>query len=324
MHRVADMSLWRGRTDFEPGGRALRWHQVVTPLPRGGEAPGVALLGVCSDEGVKRNQGRPGARKGPDAIRQVLADLAWHLLRPVYDAGNLVPENGNLEALQQEQAGQVENLLARGHFPLLLGGGHEIAYGSYLGLTRSLCKDTTTPVGIINFDPHFDLRFDPAASSGTPFRQIAEDCQAGGQEFAYFCVGVSETANTVALFDRAAAFGVDYLKDEELTPWTVARAEQRLREFIDRCGSLYLTIDLDVLPAAVVPGVSAPAARGLPLELLEHLLCSIRRDAGDRLRLVDIAEYNPELDIDGRAARVAARLWQLLVRELPVNVEPST
>ena len=324
MYHTADMNLWRGRTDFESGGRALRWHQVVTPLPQGGEAPGVALLGVCSDEGVKRNQGRSGARKGPDAIRQALAGQAWHLRRPLYDAGNLVPENDDLEALQQEQADLVAELLARGHFPLLLGGGHEIAFGSYLGLVRTMENAAPAHVGIINFDPHFDLRFGPVASSGTPFRQIADDCQASGRDFSYFCVGVSEPANTVALFERAAALGVDYLKDEELTFWTVSTAEQRLQEFIDRCELLYLTIDLDVLPAAVAPGVSAPAPRGLPLELLEHLLCCIRRHAGDRLKLADIAEYNPELDIDGRTARVAARLCHLLVREILAKDQHST
>ncbi|NOY13871.1 MAG: formimidoylglutamase, partial [Deltaproteobacteria bacterium] len=91
----------------------------------------------------------------------------------------------------------------------------------------------------------------------------------------------------------------------------------RLQKFIERCGSLYLSIDLDVLPAAVAPGVSAPAARGLSLELLEVLLGYIRSQAGDKLKLAEIAEYNPKFDIDARTARVAARLCHLLVRELP-------
>ncbi len=315
MHHQADMILWQGRTDTETG-RALRWHQAVTPWPQGGGTPGTVLLGVCSDEGVKRNQGRPGARHGPDAIRQVLSNQAWHLHRPLYDAGNLIPEDGNLEALQQEQAGLVEELLAQGHFPLLLGGGHEIALGSYLGLIRYLGEDPAAPVGIINFDAHFDLRSDPVSSSGTPFRQMAAECQANGSDFAYFCLGVSETANTVALFDRAAALDVAYLKDEELTSRKLPVAEKRLQKFISRCGSLYLSIDLDVLPAAVAPGVSAPAPRGLPLELFEQLLGFIRNQAGAKLKLADIAEYNPEFDIDARTARVAARLCHLLVREL--------
>lgn len=317
MHHRADMNLWQGRTDTEPGGKALRWHQAITHLPQEGGAPGIVLLGVCCDEGVKRNQGRTGARNGPDEIRRALANQAWHLHRPLYDAGNLMVEDGNLEALQQEQAELVKELLARGHFPHLLGGGHEIAFGSYLGLSRYLAEDVAASVGIINFDAHFDLRYDSNPSSGTPFRQMATECQTNGRDFAYFCLGVSETANTVAMFERAAALGVDYLKDEELTSWRLAGAEQRLQEFIDRCGTLYLSIDLDVLPAAVAPGVSAPAPRGVSLELVEHLLSFIRQQAGDKLKLADIAEYNPQLDIDARTARVAARLCHLLVRELP-------
>ncbi|HEX9777055.1 MAG TPA: formimidoylglutamase [Geopsychrobacteraceae bacterium] len=323
MHREADMRLWQGRIDAEPGGRGLRWHQAVTRLPPGGEAAGIVLLGVCSDEGVLRNQGRPGARRGPDAIRQALAGQACHLLRPLYDAGNLLLEDGNLEALQQEQAELVAALLRRGHFPLLLGGGHEIAFGSYLGLLRALGHEPTT-LGIINVDAHFDLRHAPLASSGTPFRQMAEHCRAAGRAFACFCLGVSETANTAALFERAAALGVDYLKDEDLSAWILVTAERRLRAFIGRCDALYLSIDLDVLPAAVAPGVSAPAPRGLPLDILEHLLRFIREQAGGKLRLAEIAEYNPDFDRDGRTAGVAARLCHLLLRELPPEFQPRS
>lgn len=314
MYHRADMALWQGRSDNEPAADALRWHQTVAPLPPpAGEPPGIALLGICCDEGVRRNQGRPGAQKGPDAIRKALSNQAWHLDRPVYDAGNLQPEENNLEALQQEQADMVADLLRRGHFPLLLGGGHEIACGSFLGLARVLPEEFS-PIGSINFDPHFDLRHDARASSGTPFRQIAEHCREQGQPFNYFCLGISETANTKALFDRADALGVTYLKDEELNPWDLPAAEKRLADFIARCGAIYLSIDLDVLPAAIAPGVSAPAPRGLPLEQLEQLLAVIRREAGNKLKLADIAEYNPTFDIDSRTARVAARLCHLLVR----------
>lgn len=64
-----------------------------------------------------------------------------------------------------------------------------------------------------------------------------------------------------------------------------------LDAFIARCDHLYLTIDLDVLPAAVMPGVSAPAARGVELAVIEPLIAHIR--ASGKLRLADLAEYNP-------------------------------
>jgi len=83
-----------------------------------------------------------------------------------------------------------------------------------------------------------------------------------------------------------------------------------LQAFMAACDHLYLTIDLDVLPAFEAPGVSAPAARGVPLGLIEPLIETVR-DSG-KLRLADIAELNPDYDIDHRTARAAARLvWTL-------------
>lgn len=59
-------------------------------------------------------------------------------------------------------------------------------------------------VGIINLDAHLDLRFADCASSGTPFRQLALECDAQQRGFHYTCIGVSRAANTQALWDEAA------------------------------------------------------------------------------------------------------------------------
>ncbi len=314
MHKAADMALWRGRIDQEPEGDLRRWHQAVVPFSPDGEH-GIALLGICCDTGVSRNQGRPGARNGPDAIRTALGGQAWHLALPCYDSGNLLCIDDDLEALQEEQSSWVEKLLCLGHFPLLLGGGHEIAFGSYLGLSRWLKRrGDAAVIGVINFDAHFDMRESREPNSGTSFLQIAELCREQRREFRYFCLGLSEVANTKALFDRAGALGVEWLLDESLTSWNLVHAEKRLSDFLAGCDHIYLSIDLDVLPQAVAPGVSAPAARGVPLEVVEHLLTWIRNKAGNRLALADIAECNPAFDTDGRTAKVAARLCHILVR----------
>src|SRR3546814_12598663 len=73
-----------------------------------------------------------------------------------------------------------------------------------------------------------------------------------------------------------------------------------------RADLIYLTIDLDVLPAAVAPGVSAPAALGVPLYVVEAFTNRIK--ASGKLRLAEIAEMNPEYDIDNHTDRAAARL----------------
>lgn len=314
---------WQGRVDRFEDQPALRWHQSVVAIEQQ-HGPGIAILGVCCDEGVYRNQGRIGARQGPDAIRLALSSQAWHQQeQPLYDAGNIHCDNQDLAQLSLDQAAQIQHLLEQGHFPLILGGGHEIAYGSYLGLSNHLASEAYKEaeesrglVGIINFDAHFDLRRDDQPSSGTPFLQIAEHCQAQGLEFRYGCLGISETANTSALFHRADRLGVQYLLDEQLNDWQIKDSFDWLQRFIAPLSALYLTIDLDVLPAATMPGVSAPAARGLPLATLEALIARIKLLAGDRLKLADLAELNPSLDIDQRSAKVAARLCHQIVKPI--------
>ncbi len=150
------------------------------------------------------------------------------------------------------------------------------------------------------------------ASSGTPFFQIAEQCAAQGTPFHYACLGVAETANTQALFARAKALGVWHVLDEAMTQTELPALLSGLDAFIAHCDHLYLTIDLDVLPGNLMPGVSAPAARGVELAVIEPLIAHIR--ASGKLRLADLAEYNPTLDQDNRSARVAARLVHLLTR----------
>ncbi|WP_323885531.1 formimidoylglutamase [Aeromonas allosaccharophila] len=310
-----DMSLWQGRQDPEDGELALRWHNKVQPWQADSE-PGVVLLGFACDEGVRRNKGRVGAAGAPQAVRKLLANTAWHLNRPVYDGGDVSCTDGDLDAVHGRLAERVSAALDLGHFPLVLGGGHEVAFGSWSGLNLHLAGQGR--VGIINFDAHFDLRMkQELASSGTPFFQIAEQCAAQGTPFHYACLGVAETANTQALFARAEALGVWHVLDEAMTQTGLPALLAGLDTFIADCDHLYLTIDLDVLPGAVLPGavmpgVSAPAARGVELAVIEPLIAHIR--ASGKLRLADLAEYNPTLDQDNRSARVAARLVHLLTR----------
>ncbi|WP_421315283.1 formimidoylglutamase [Aeromonas veronii] len=313
-----DMSLWQGRQDPEDGELALRWHDKVLPWQEAQpwtagaqDTAGVVLLGFACDEGVRRNKGRVGAAGAPQAVRKLLANTAWHLSRPVYDGGDVSCTDGNLDAAHGHLAERVAAALNLGHFPLVLGGGHEVAFGSWSGLNRHL--GGSGKVGIINLDAHFDLRMkQEQASSGTPFFQIAEQCAAQGTPFRYACLGVAETANTQALFARADELGVWYVKDEAMSERALPTLLSGLDAFIADCDHLYLTIDLDVLPAAVMPGVSAPAARGVELAVIEPLIAHIR--ASGKLRLADLAEYNPTLDQDNRSARVAARLVHLLTR----------
>ncbi|WP_153101250.1 formimidoylglutamase [Paraburkholderia hayleyella] len=314
-----DDKVWAGRSDNgEPGDTRRVFNQVMRFASAGHvERDAPVIVGFGSDEGVRRNQGRIGAAHGPAELRRVLAGLpAKTSMAALADAGDVVCDDGDLEGAQAELAQVVSDVLASGGRPLVFGGGHEVAWGTYSGLRLHQQHEAdvghaVTPLRlrkllIINFDAHFDLRQTRPANSGTPFDQIALDCADRGEPFNYVCFGISDLSNTASLFAHARRLGVHYVLDVEMQETQLSQRLHELQQLLDAADDVYLTIDLDVLPAGTAPGVSAPAALGVPLSVVEAMVLRVRESG--KLRVADIAEYNPTLDQDKRTARAAARL----------------
>jgi formiminoglutamase len=300
---------WQGRMDPEEGPKALRWHQIVRPRTPDARS-GLALIGFSCDAGVARNQGRVGAAAGPAAARTALANLAWHGQHAVYEWGDVHCAGDGLENAQAELAARVAEALNAGLLPVVIGGGHEVAWGSWQGLARHLgCGEPSAPdpaIAIVNLDAHFDLRAG-RASSGTPFRQIAEANAERGWNFRYGCLGVARVANTAALFERAQALGVWYREDDSLQALSeIESLRAQWQAFIAGCEHLHLSICMDVFPASAAPGVSAPAALGIPVAFALEMLRWAK--ASGKLRLLEFAELNPSFDQDQRTAKLLARL----------------
>ncbi|MBS6029625.1 MAG: formimidoylglutamase [Kocuria rhizophila] len=317
-----DDSVWSGRTD---GGTPeyLRWHQKVRPESgdqgSATEGPAVELIGFSCDEGVRRNKGRVGASEGPDALRGALAPLAMHTDFGIHDAGTVVVPDRNLEDGQDTLGHQVARLLDTGNPVVVLGGGHDTAWGSYLGRTRSnRLRDKR--VGVLNLDAHFDLRQADEPSSGTPFLQMARADQAAGREFDYTVLGISEPNNTGVLFRTADELGVEFLTDEQCQPSHLDAVLEVVDRLVERVDAIHLSIDLDVLPAAVAPGVSAPAGYGVPVETIQAVCHRVARSG--KLVLVDVVELLPRMDVDGRTARAAARLITTLAHDALSTTTP--
>jgi len=317
-----DDSVWSGRTD---GGTPehLRWHQKVRPESgdqgSATEGPAVELIGFSCDEGVRRNKGRVGASEGPDALRAALAPLAMHADFGIHDAGTVVVPDRDLEDGQDTLGQHVARLLDTGNPVVVLGGGHDTAWGSYLGRTRSeRLRDKR--VGVLNLDAHFDLRQADEPSSGTPFLQMARADQEAGRTFDYTVLGISEPNNTGVLFRTADELGVAYLTDEQCQPRHLDAVLEVVDRLIERVDAIHLSIDLDVLPAAVAPGVSAPAGYGVPLETIQAVCHRVARSG--KLVLVDVVELLPRMDVDGRTARAAARLITTLAHDALSTTTP--
>lgn len=295
---------WQGRTDVEEVGDSRRWHHVMRPFDERARG-GVALIGFAVDEGVRRNGGRVGAAQGPNALRAALANMPVQSESSLWDAGDVVCDEGALELAQDALGERVATVMAQRCRPVVLGGGHEMAWGTFQGVVRALPRNDR--LLIVNIDAHFDLRMASQANSGTPFRQMAEWCAANTRPFDYHVLGISRFGNTRALFDRAEALGVTFVLDEQLQDASaVTKAQAGLAASLAQCDGVYLTICLDVLPAYVAPGVSAPASLGVPLHIVETVVDQVL--ASGKLLAADIAELNPEYDEGGRTARAAARL----------------
>lgn len=294
--------IWQGRTDGDTE-EHLRFHQVMnknTPAQ-------FALIGFASDEGVKRNKGRLGAKAGPDAIRQQLAGLPLHQPLAIRDAGTVRCDDGDLETAQRQLSNELITILSSKQTPIVLGGGHEVAFASFQGLFDFIAQtEPTKTIGIINFDAHFDLRTATEATSGTPFLQSAKLCEQHNRPFNYLCLGIADHGNTKVLFDTADKLGCHYIRDKELSQSQLPKAIKQVEQFIDQVDYLYITVDLDVFSASIAPGVSAPAAKGINTETFDELFAVIK--ASKKIAVFDIAECNPEFDIDNHTSKLAAYL----------------
>jgi len=303
----ATRAVWTGRVDGDAP-EVARWHQVVQlvdlhqPLEHCFD-PTICLVGYASDLGVRENGGRAGAADGPSRLRARMASFPAIDGITVLDCGDVVAGDSVL-ATQEALADAVERIVRAGAMPVILGGGHDQAFGHFLGVARA----TGSPPACINFDAHLDLRPIPASgpNSGTPFTQAAEWCKARGTPFRYLALGVQRAGNTSLLFARAELIGATLVDADGFALDTIDIVMEAINDGVDEA-EICLSVDLDVFAAAFAPGVSAPIAMGIaPDSAFRRVFRGIM--ASGRVRGVEIAELCPALDIDDRTARLGAMI----------------
>ncbi len=322
-YNAPDRQYWNGRTDND---FPERFHQAVKLVDLLSNSYNSLLeddkytfviIGFACDEGVKRNQGRVGAKDGPDKIRSFLAGLPFNYAANIniFDVGNIYYDHDNfehsLEGAQQVLGDLVEAILLAGCHPIVLGGGHETAWGHYQGIANT---DYTENLGIINFDAHFDLRpllNNQLGTSGTPFTQIAQTRRDDNLDFDYFCIGIQPMSNTLSLYEEADALGVEYIEASELTGHSIDEIKnsenfEKFINFIEDHESLYVSICLDVFISSSAPGVSAPQPFGLMPQVILPFLQVLAQS--NKVVSLDIVELAPNYDIDNMTARLGAHL----------------
>ena len=245
---------------------------------------------------------RPGARFGPAAIRHESygletyspyqdADLCDYA---VFDAGNLELCFGDSGLALNGIADRTEVILGDGKLPLMLGGEHLVTLGS-VRATAARYPD----LHILHFDAHADLRDDylgARLSHACVMRRCHE--LLGDGRIHQFCIrsGEREEFRFAGAHTELHRFGFEGLED------TVARLRAAK-------APVYLTVDLDCLDSAVLPGTGTPEAGGVSFM---QLLDAIRTAASCRIVGADVNELSPMLDVSGMSTATACKV----VREL--------
>ncbi|MGH2614247.1 MAG: arginase family protein, partial [Thermomicrobiales bacterium] len=231
----------------------------------------VAVVGVPYDA---TKITRPGAKDGPNAIRESTSAFAGRLLtqglvdldkdiritlpRPsrIVDLGNLVLAPTDVEAMIERVSATVAEIVRRGCFPLVLGGDHFVAYPSTRGFATAMReKDPGVRLGYVHVDQHLDLN-DHAPywgkyHSGTPARRIAE--LHGIESARMVFVGINGPQPT----DNA-----EFVRDSGVTviPLSQVRREgvravgERVHEVLADCDTVYVSLDIDLLDRSFAPG----------------------------------------------------------------------
>lgn len=299
------------RDDPRMAGRIVALDAVVEP-----DRVIAVLLGVADDRGVHLNGGRLGASDGPQRFRDAFGRLpAPPDFGPgtVLSAGDLMPADHTGETHERlaEVVAVLRQRFARARF-VVVGGGHDHAYGELCGLARWLgARNPHGRLAAVNVDAHADVRpHTGEPHSGTPFRRLLTDASARlyGESLCQW--GLQRSANALAHLQFLQAQGVRTVMWDEIPDGDRAAGDQLtaiLHGFAHTHAVVALSVDLDGFPHAASPGVSAPSPLGVPPGAVVRAAAALGQFEPHASQL-GIYELNPQFDQDGMSARLAARI----------------
>ena len=267
----------------------------------------VAIVGAPMDDLVSD---RPGARLAPRAIRGASSPPGPHLeakvdafkeLRVVDfgDAPVIPADAGRSHEAIEATVGQV---LAAGALPVILGGDHSVSEPSVRA-----CAAVHGPVGMVHFDTHTDTGaevFGVERSHGTFMRQLVEDGHVDGRR--YVQIGLRGYWPGEPEFAWQAEHGITSLFMHDVRDLGIREVVRRAVAAVGE-GPVYLTVDVDVLDPAFVPGTGTPEPGGMTAA---ELLLAVRTVAAE-LDLVgaDVVEVIPSaVGTNDYSALVADRI----------------
>lgn len=221
----------------------------------------------------------------------------------------------------QQLAHKIVEVMRKGDRPIVIGGDHATAIGTFSGATHAI--DATQQFGLMWFDAHLDSHTpDTTPSSAIHGMPLATLLGHGANELIHcyesgpkihpkhvVLIGIrSYEPEELALLNKLGAkiYFMDDVKERGLTS-VISESVHYLEENTQAYG---LTIDLDALDPTDAPGVGSPEKSGIKLtELLENLPLLNRPS----LKAIEIAEYNPKLDIENKTGHIIQQIIKSLI-----------
>jgi arginase len=285
----------------------------------------VALIGAASGWGAGYRQ----TEDGPPALRNAGLDrrlaasglaASWTAMvepeRRWRDQPDASAEEvfGLVARHSAALAESVEATMRGGRFPIVVGGDHSIAIGTWGGVARAVDR---APLGLIWFDAHLDAHTEATTPSMNPHGMSAavllghgrpEFLAVGGhavrpENLCYIGARSYEDGER-ALLER---LGVRIVGMDEVRARGLAAVVEEAVAIASWCTAGFgATIDLDGFDPADAPGVGLREPDGLRRDEMLAALPRLRRQGHGQspLRAIEIVEYIPALDVEGRTARL--------------------
>lgn len=287
--------------------------------PRHTASPGrIRIIGAASGIGAQDR----ACEDGPVAFHR---SQAWHELEhhPLIDWGKTLfaPQGdhasitGRIAALCRNLADEVVLALRAGEFPVVIGGDHSVAIGTWSGVARAIAE----PIGLLWIDAHLDSHTPETSYSGA-IHGMPLACLLGRGDKRLLNIGLEGTqisaAHTVVLGPRSyEPEELEFLQrmqvriidsDEILRRGFAACLDEAIAIVASAPAGFGVTLDLDAIDPRLAPGVGSPEPDGL---VVHDAVEAMRRIGGlPGLKALEIVEYNPDRDRHGTTAGLISDL----------------
>ena len=268
-----------------------------------------SLIGVATGQGAQI----PETEKGPEILRQSgLLDalpVGWAWKETLFSLNGTRKVLESIRDLCQRTALSVANSLQRDNFPIVIGGDHTIAIGTWAGVVHYL--KASQNFGLIWIDAHMDAHTMETTPSGAyhgmPLAALLGFGEASLLNLletgpvlnpAHVClIGARSYESGEAELLRRLGVRIYYMPDLKERGFATILAEAI--DYVKQ-GTLGFgaTIDLDVFDPTEAPGVGSPAPDGVCAADVLPALSLLRQDPA--FKALEIVEYNPDIDQDNK------------------------